>query len=119
MGAKVKFEEALKAIKDAACDLTSLEVHTYVGDLDVVVKDAGDSTNFDDILSSGKTSGKLKLAFVTKIEFDGDAKVLVPTAAAPDHIQQAHSAAVKAGQDIRLGLLSLFSEMTGLRVTKP
>jgi hypothetical protein len=119
MGERQTFEEALKKIKETLCDLTSLEVQTYVGDLDVVISEASDPKDFDVILESGKTSGRLKLAFVTKIEFDGDGRVLVPPAAAPDHIQQAHNAAVKAGHEIRLGLLSLFSEVTGLKGTKP
>ena len=119
MGEKKPFQQALQTIKDTVCDLTSLEVQTYVGDLDVIVKEASDPKDFDAILKKGKTSGKLKLTYVTKIEFDGDGKVLVPSVVASDHIQQAHNAAVKAGHDIRLGLLSLFSEITGLKVTKP
>jgi hypothetical protein len=118
MGEKQPFKQALETIKDAVCDLTSLEVQTYVGDLDVIIKEAGDPKDFDTILEKGKTSGKLKLTYVTKIEFDGDGKVLVPSVVASDHIQQAHNAAIKAGQDIRLGLLSLFSDITGLKVTK-
>lgn len=118
MGEKKPLVEALKALKDIACDLTSLEVQTYVGNIDVVLKEADDPTNFDDILNKGKASGKLKLAFVTKIEFDGDGTVLVPETAAPDHIQQAHKAAIEAGQNLRLGLISLFSEITGLKTTK-
>jgi hypothetical protein len=117
--AKTKFEEALKKLKDTVCDLTSLEVQTYTGDLNVGVDLEGDSTDFEKILSQVKAAGTLKLVYVTKINFDGDGIVLVPETAAPDHIQQAHSAAIKAGQEVRQGLLTLFSDVTGLKAGKP
>ena len=117
--AKTKFEDALKSLKDAVCDLTSLEVQTYTGDLNVAVDSDRPLTDFEEILKQVKASGTLKLAYVTKISFDGDGIVLVPETAAADHIQQAHSAAIKAGQEVRQGLITLFSELTGLKVSKP
>ena len=58
------------------------------------------------------------MTLVTKIEFDGDVKVLVPSSAPADYIQQAHDAALKAGNDVRQGLISLFADVIGLKVTK-
>lgn len=117
--AKTKFEEALRKLKDTLCDLTSLEVQTYTGDLNVAMDSEGGSTDFETILSKVKKAGKLKLVYVTKINFDGDGIVLVPETATPDHIQQAHNDAIKAGQEVRQGLLTLFSEVTGLKAGKP
>ena len=113
---KGSLESALSTLKDAVADLTSLEVQTYTGDLDVVIKEWKGITNFEEILKNVKAKGNLKLKYVTKINFDGDGFVLVPETAPPDHIQEAHNAALKAGQDARIGLLSLFSEVTGLAV---
>ncbi|OPY05147.1 MAG: hypothetical protein A4E66_02482 [Syntrophus sp. PtaB.Bin001] len=116
--AKKSFEDALKTFKDSICDLTSIEVQTYTGNLTVEVDDQGNVPDFQKILSKAKTTGNLKLAYVTKINLDGDGIVLVPETAAPDHIQQAHNAAIKAGQEVRQAILTLFADMTGLAIKK-
>ena len=113
---KKKLENALTTLKDTLVDLTSLEVQTYTGDLDVVIKDLKDTTSFEAILKKVKAQGTLKLRYVTKINFDGDGLVLVPETAPPNHIREAHDSALKAGHDTRMGLLNLFSEITGLAV---
>ncbi len=110
--------KALEGLKNVLCDLTSIEVQTYVGDLNVLVQGETTPTNLEKLLESGKTSGKLKLTLVTKINFDGDGFVLLPASATPDHIQNAHNAALKSGNDVRQGLLSLFSDVIGLKVSK-
>lgn len=117
--AKEKFKKALESLKEVVCDLTSLEVQTYTGDLKAVVDTSQQLTDFEGILNKVKSSGTLKLVYVTKINFDGDGIVLVPETSPPDHIQEAHNAAVKAGHEVRLGLLTLFSDITGLKTTKP
>lgn len=118
MAEKKKLKDALESLKDAVCDLTSLEVQVYTGNLDVAVTDQVGSTSFEDILKNVKTSGDLKLVGVTKINFDGDGFVLVPSQAMPDHIREAHDAAIKAGQEVRAGLIALFADMTGLAISK-
>jgi hypothetical protein len=90
----------------------------YTGNLDVAVTDQIGSTKFEDILEKVRVAGTLKLVAVTKINFDGDGKVLVPPQAMPDHVRDAHDAAVVAGLEVRAGLLELFSEMTGLVISK-
>ncbi len=116
--AKKSFEESLRTFKDSLCDLTSIEVQTYTGNLTVEVDDQGNVPDFQKILSKAKTTGNLKLAYVTRINLDGDGIVLVPETAAPDHILQAHNAAIKAGQEVRQGILTLFADLTGLAITK-
>ena len=118
MGEQKKLEDALTTLKETMCDLTSLEVQTYTGNLDVAVTDQIGSTKFEDILEKVRIAGTLKLVAVTKINFDGDGKVLVPPQAMPDHVRDAHDAAVAAGLEVRAGLLELFSEMTGLVISK-
>jgi len=118
MGKPKKLEDALATLKDTMCDLTSLEVQTYTGNLDAAVTDQVGSTKFEEILEKVKVSGTLKLVAVTKINFDGDGLVLVPTQVLPDYVRDAHDAAVAAGLEVREGLLELFSEMTGLVIGK-
>jgi len=118
MGEQKTLEDALTSLKKTMCDLTSLEVQTYVGNLDAAVTDQVESNNFEDILEKVRVSGTLKLVAVTKINFDGDGMVLVPPQAMPDHIRDAHDSAVAAGLEVREGLLELFSEMTGLVIGK-
>ena len=108
-------EEALTALKNAACDLTSIEVQTYVGDIDVVVKDQTGSTSFEDALRQAKEDGKMKLKLVTKLNMDGDGIVLVPESAPAGYIQEAHNAALKSGNEVRQGMISLFADVIGLK----
>ncbi|MCP4672437.1 MAG: hypothetical protein GY857_14160 [Desulfobacula sp.] len=110
--------KALEDLKNVVCDLTSIEVQTYVGDLKVLIKDPKKPSDFEKLLKAGTTSGSLKLALVTKLNFDGDGFVLVPESATPDYIQNAHNAALKAGNEVRQGLLSLFGDVIGLAVSK-
>ena len=93
-------------------------MQTYVGDLDVVIDNVTDSTNFEDSLKEAKTNGKMTLSLVTKLNFDGDGIVLVPTSAPADYVQLAHDTALSAGNDVRQGLISLFSDVIGLKATK-
>ena len=50
MGQQKRLEDALTTLKETMCDLTSLEVQTYTGNLDVAVTDQVGSTRFEDIL---------------------------------------------------------------------
>lgn len=114
----MSLQDALNQLKTAACDLTSLEVQTYVGKIDVVVDGVTDSTDFEASLKEAKTNGDITLSLVTKLNFDGDGIVLVPPSAPADYIQQAHDAALKAGHDVRQGLIALFADVIGLKATK-
>jgi len=116
--------DALESLQDMACDLTSLEVQTYMGNLDVAISkdekkdEKSDVTNFEKILKKVNKSGNLKLVAVTKVNFDGDSFALIPETPLPPHIQRAHQAALQAGMDTRAGLLALFSSVIGLSTNK-
>lgn len=114
----MSLENALNKLKNAAGDLASLEVQTYVGDIDVVIDGATGNKSFEDSVKQAKQNGKIKLSIVSKINFDGDGIVLVPSSAPADYIQQAHDTALKAGNEIRQGLIALFADVIGLKVTK-
>ncbi|MBU0699622.1 MAG: hypothetical protein KKE59_09410 [Proteobacteria bacterium] len=114
----MSLNDALNSLKNAVGDLSSLEVQTYVGEIDVVIDGITDSTDFEASLQKAKTNGHIKLTLVTKLNFDGDGIVLVPSSAPADYIQQAHDAALKVGDDVRKGLIALFADVIGLKVTK-
>ncbi len=113
----MSLQGALDSLKKAAGDLASLEVQTYVGEIDVVIDGVDDATDFEKSLKQAKSNDKIKLTLVTKLKFDGDAFVLVPASAPADYVQQAHNAALKAGDDARKGLIALFGDAIGLKVT--
>lgn len=104
---------ALEDLKEAFCDLSSQETQTYVGDLKVVV-DSINSTDLKTLLKSGAVKGDLELTAVTRISFDGDGIVLCPKEPLPDHVLDAHQAALEAGRNTREGLIALFSNVIGL-----
>jgi len=105
---------ALSKIGDVLEDLSSLEVQTLTGSLEVVINN-GKLDDFATLLANAEASGNLKLRAVTKMMCDGDAINLVPEEDFPEHIQKVHAAAVKAGIDTRHGLLALFGGMVGLK----
>jgi len=115
-----KMTGALGKIGEVLEDLSSLEVQTYSGSIDVAIDtalgDNGKLKSISDLLASAKaTDNDLQLRVVTKMMCDGDAINLVPENDFPEHIQNVHAAAVKAGIDTRHGLLSLFGGMVGLK----
>ena len=111
----MSLKDALNALKTAACDLTSLEVQTYVGEIDVVIDGVTGTTDFEASLKKAKKNGKIVLTLVTKLHLDGDGINLVPSSAPADYVQAAHSAALKSGHDVRQGLIALFSDVIGLK----
>jgi len=111
---KSKITTGLNSIGAFLEDMSSLEVQTFTGSLDVAIDDEGNIDDFAKLLASAKAAGNLKLCAVTKMMCDGDAINLVPEGDFPEHIQKVHAAAVKAGIDTRHGLLSLFGGMVGL-----
>ncbi len=104
---------ALESLKTAVGDLASLEVQTYTGS--IVVKADGKMGDIETVLKDGKTNGTLTLVAVTKMNFDGDAINLVPADNFPEHVRDAHDAAVTAGIETRQGLLQLFGDVIGLK----
>jgi len=120
---QTKLTTGLKSIGSFLEDMSSLEVQTYTGSIDVAVDTAmgadGKLKSISDLLAAAKaTDNNLKLCAVTKMMCDGDAINLVPDGDFHDHIQKVHAAAVKAGIDTRHGLLALFGGMVGLTSNK-
>ncbi|OIO71884.1 MAG: hypothetical protein AUJ57_06465 [Zetaproteobacteria bacterium CG1_02_53_45] len=107
---------AMERLKNVAGDLASLEVQTYTGTVSVQTDGQGKLVDFEKYLEAVQTQGNgLKLVAVTKMNFDGDAINLVPEDAFPEHIQNAHDSAIRAGIETRQGLLQLFGDIIGLK----
>jgi len=114
-----KMDGALSKIGDVLEDLSSLEVQTYTGSIDVTLSTAlgsdGKLKSITDLLAAAQASSNdLKLRAVTKMMCDGDAINLIPDGVFPEHVQKVHEGAIKAGIDTRHGLLTLFGGMVGL-----
>ena len=62
----MSLKKAFDQLKNAVGDLTSIEVQTYVGEIDVVVDGVTGSTSFEDSLKNAKQDGKIALSLVTK-----------------------------------------------------
>jgi len=113
-----KMESALAKIGEVLEDLSSLEVQTYSGSIDVAFDGSlgadGKLKSISVLLAAANATGNnLKL-----LSFDGDAINLVPEEGLSERIQAIHIAAVKTGIDTRHGLLSLFGGMVGLTANK-
>lgn len=86
-------------------DLSSLEVHTYVGD--ITVKSSKDTpiTNFEDFLEQASgDGGNLTLKLVTKMNFDGDAINLVPAEGLEEHVKEIHESSLRGRYRSKKGI---------------
>lgn len=110
----MSLRNVLDSAVNAIEDLSSLEVQTYVGLLDVTV-DAEDSRNLEALLKQARVSGNLQLVQVTRLSIDGDGTNLVSPDPQPEHVVRAHQAALEAGNHVRAGILELFSGLIDKR----
>lgn len=114
---KKGLNEALRALKDGIGDLSSLEVNTYVGTLsaDITAKKGASLIDFETVVKKATTaSGTVTLAASTVIKFDGDSNQFFTSESIPQHVIEAHDVALKAGREVRQGLVSLFSSALGV-----
>lgn len=70
-GTKKSWSDILDAIKDAAVDLSSLEVITLTGDMSVVIDQKGELKNLNEVHSEIE-AGKVQVVATTRIDFDAD-----------------------------------------------
>ena len=111
---------ALSGLRNAIGDLTSLEVNTYIGDLSAVVEPGGDLniSDFDKLVKGAKgASGNIQLVASTKINFDGDCKQYFDRNTMPSHVVEAHAVALQSGQEVREGIIKLFTGLLDIKVT--
>jgi hypothetical protein len=106
-------KSALVKLKDAALDLTELQVLTFTGTVEAVVKTDG-AMDWSKLLKEAKTAGAIELVAATKIEIDGDTTLFVAKGA-PDALKQAHLDATAAAQQYRQGLVQAFADLLGIK----
>ena len=102
------FADALKTIKEAVVDFSQLDVRTFVGTMEVKVTGAG-NPDWDTLMKSGVTSGKIKLAASTTLKIDGDADYFEDPEWIDDGLRAAHNNAVSAGSDAREAIINMMA----------
>lgn len=103
--------DALKNLKNAVTDLSSLHIQTYSGTLNFQVSDA----NYETIKTAVKQAAEgdnaaITLVAETLLQFDGDSYNFIATGA-DTNILQAHKDAVEAGLKTRQGLVDAFKDI--------
>jgi len=103
-------KEAFEKLGDAIDDLSSLEVLTFTGDMQVSIQGdgAGNLIDWDKLVAEAKPDGTVKLVLASKFEADGDAKLFKTLGDVDPSIRAAHDEAVRAGQQVRKDLMELF-----------
>jgi len=101
----------LKGVKSGLKDLASLEVQTFTGDIQAKVKNQPIG-KIGSILNAITTDdSEIKLVLHTKVSADGDGVIFFQKGDIPEHAMKAHAAALKAGTEVRQGILTLFKDL--------
>lgn len=97
---------------DGVKDLTSLEVQSYTGTLEVALKGDESGLDWEKLLEKAKApNSKLKLALATKIDLDGDATQFQSSDPFPESLRVAHAEALRAGQQVRSDIATFFKDL--------
>ena len=112
--------DAVKSLKGAIGDLTSLEVQTFTGTLESLVDNVtgdkpatgGSVIDWKKVVASArtKTKGKVRLAMATKVNFDGDTSLYIGEEEIPSYILQAHEKAVENGRQVRKDIIEFMGD---------
>lgn len=107
--------KALESIGQKVGDFSSLEVITFRGDITTYIKtgasNANDPLDWDKMLSDAKSSGSMKIAMSTLVNFDGDVQQFVSDPEPPAWIVQSHQAAVSSSLEARKAIFGLFEDL--------
>jgi len=112
--------DAMKAIKDAVDDVTTVNVRTYTGSVQHILdvqkpNDDEKSKSFDEILVAADLSAHVNLQFLTVLDLDGDALLFraSDTTDASEKAEMAHQSAVLSGIESRAAIIDLFKGLAG------
>lgn len=108
MALKDKFEEILQTLGNAATDLSSLDVVTLSGDINLTLDEKGKMMKPLEIAKKfqGDENGKITVEAFTHIDFDQDKIQFLKQGITKDEITyQLHLDAVKASQEARNAFL--------------
>ncbi len=109
-------EKALDSLKDAATDLSTIEVTTLSGDVKEIFN--GDKIDLKKAiteLKEGTAIGKIELVAHTHIDFDHDTILFISEKARnkQNDLYELHKDAVVSSQDARQGFLRFIKEFLG------
>lgn len=100
-------------LENAVGDLSSLEVTTYTGDIELVSQ--GGKIQWDQIPTQAEANVKVHLTLATKINIDGDAMHFVSSAEIPKYVLDTHAEAVRNGSEYRTQIINfLAGKVAGL-----
>ncbi len=104
-------DKAVKKIKRAISDLSSLHVQTYIGSIEVDLSSLGEDDHAMDVVrdtvKDATASGNISLVAEAYYQFDGDSYNFLSDADVPTRALEIHTAAVEAGMKTRRALVEL------------
>jgi hypothetical protein len=100
------FKDAFEKIADGLEDLSSLEVVTYKGTINLTAGDAS-ALSFDQILANAKAQAGFRIIASTKSQLDGDTRVFYDENATPAEIA-AHNQLVDSATAKRAAVVQIF-----------
>ncbi|MEM0991087.1 MAG: hypothetical protein AAGK00_19640 [Pseudomonadota bacterium] len=110
--------DAFGKLKEGLLDLSSLEVRTFTGEIDLMVGAVdGDADNFKKMLDEAKAEGKVSMKIYTRLDADGDSDHFVAASGVDDAMVTSHVAAFKMGQEIRRSYIELFRDLAERTIT--
>jgi hypothetical protein len=102
------FGDALKSIADGIKDLSSLEVISFKGTINLAT--AGNLTKFDDMFTSAKASADFKVLAMTKSFLDGDTLSFVDDSIS-DAEREAHHLLLEGALTKRAEVIKMFENL--------
>lgn len=108
----MSLKHAFATIKRGVADITTVEVHTFVGEINAITdKDTkGSAINWTDLLEKAGAKGDVSLMAASRYELDGDAQQFINPRISPA-VQAAHESAVNAGLEVRSALVESFYDV--------
>ena len=117
----MSLKSALQKVGQFVDDIATVEVQTYSGKVENIhaaaaVAVGADGNRFKAILDAAKADANIKLAFLTVLDFSGDAILFraEDETIATAELVAAHQAAVTAGIQSRQAIIDLFKDLVGL-----
>ena len=102
------FTEAFKTIADGLKDLTSLDVVTYKGSINLT--SLGDKVDFGSILDNAKAQANFRVVAATQSKLDGDTKTFYENSVTADEMA-AHQALVESATAKRAAVVKIFENL--------
>ncbi len=113
-GAAPQKKSALVELKEAALDLSELQVITLTGKVELALNSANGTIEWAGLFKEGQLVANVQLVAATKIEIDGDTTLFVAENA-PEALKQAHLDATAAAQQYRQGLVQAFASLLRIK----